>query len=128
VATFVIADTSAILAVLLDEPEKTAIIDATIDCILCAPGSIRWEVGNAAVAAVRRRRLTAARAQQLLNDFATVPIQEIDVDIDRAVELALDLGIYAYDAYVLEAARSSGYDLLALDGAVMRSARKMHCE
>jgi predicted nucleic acid-binding protein len=125
VAAYVVADTSAILAVLLDEPEKEAVVEATMGCVLCAPASIRWEVGNAATAGVKKRRLTPERARQLVRDFEKVTIQALDVEVQRAVDLAIELGLYAYDAYILEAARSSGYQLLALDGAVKRRARKM---
>ena len=124
-ASSVVTDTSAILAVLLDEPEKEPIVRVTRGCMLCAPASIRWEVGNAATAGVKRRRLTQARARQLVRDFGQVTIRELDVDVQRAVDLALELGLYAYDAYILEASRSSGYPLLALDGTVKRCARKM---
>jgi len=125
VAAYLVTDTSTILAVLLDEPETEAVVETTMGCVLCAPASIRWEVGNAATAGVKKRRLTPERARQLVRDFEKVTIQELDVDVQRAVDLALELGLYAYDAYILEAARSSGYQLLALDGAVKRSARKM---
>jgi predicted nucleic acid-binding protein len=125
VAAYVVADTSAILAVLLDEPEKETVVEATMGCIVCAPASIRWEVGNAAATAVKKRRLTRERARQLVTDFEKVTLQELDIEVRRAVDLAIELGLYAYDAYVLEAARSSGYQLLALDRAVKRSARKM---
>jgi predicted nucleic acid-binding protein len=125
VAAYVVADTSAILAVLLDEPAKEAVVEATMGCVLCAPASIRWEVGNAATAGVKKRRLTPERARQLVRDFEKVTIQALDVEVQRAVDLAIELGLYAYDAYILEAARSSGYQLLALDGAVKSSARKM---
>ena len=121
----VLIDTSALLAVLLDEPEKPAVVDATAGKILCAPGSLRWEVGNAATAGVKRRRLTPARARQLVRDFEQVTIREVAVDIERAVDLALDLGLYAYDGYILEAARSSGFPLVSLDGLVRSSAQKM---
>ena len=122
---YLVTDTSAILAVLLDEPEKEAVVDATMGSVLCAPASIRWEVGNAATAGVKKRRLTPERARQLVKDFEKVTLQELDVDVQRAVDLAIELGLYAYDAYILETARSSGYRLLALDETVKRSARKM---
>jgi predicted nucleic acid-binding protein len=93
--------------------------------ILCAPASVRWEVGNAATAGVKRRRLTPERARQLVTDFQQVTIRELSIDLERAVDLSLELGVYAYDAYILEAARSSGYALLALDGPIQRNAKKM---
>ena len=121
----IVIDTSAILAVLLDEPEKQAVVEATMGSVVCAPASLRWEVGNAATAGVKRRRLTTERARQLVIDFEQVTIRELVIDILRAVDLGLELGIYAYDAYILEAARSSGFPLLALDGPIRSNARKL---
>ena len=121
----IVIDTSAILAVLLDEPEKRAVVEATMGTVVCAPASLRWEVGNAAAAGVKRRRLTSERARQLITDFEQVTIRELAIDIRRAVDLGLALGIYAYDAYILEAARSSGFPLLALDGPIRRNAKKL---
>jgi predicted nucleic acid-binding protein len=121
----IVIDTSAILAVLLDEPEKQAVVEATMGTVLSAPASLRWEVGNAATAGVKKRRLTPERARQLVTDFEQVTIRELAIDVLRAVDLGLELGIYAYDAYVLEAARSSGFPLLALDGPIRRNAIKL---
>jgi predicted nucleic acid-binding protein len=121
----VVIDTSSILAVLLDEPEKRAVVEATMGSIVCAPASLRWEVGNAATAGVKRRRLTSERARQLVTDFGRVTVRELAIDLRRAVDLGLELGIYAYDAYILEAARSSGFPLLALDGPIRRNAKKL---
>jgi predicted nucleic acid-binding protein len=121
----IVIDTSAILAVLLDESEKQAVVEATMGSVVCAPSSLRWEVGNAATAGVKRRRLTTERARQLLTDFEQVTIRELAIDLLRAVDLGLELGICAYDAYILEAARSSGFPLLALDGPIRRNAKKL---
>jgi predicted nucleic acid-binding protein len=123
--TNIVIDTSAILAVLLDEPEKQAVVEATIGSVVCAPASLRWEVGNAATAGVKRRRLTTERARRLVTDFEQVTIRELAIDLLSAVNLGLELGIYAYDAYILEAARSSGFPLLALDGPIRRNAKKL---
>ena len=121
----IVIDTSAILAVLLDEAEKEEVLDKTMGSVLSAPASLRWEVGNAATAGVKRRRLTPDRARQLIADFEQVRIRDLAIDIKRAVDLGLELGIYAYDAYILEAARSSAFPLLALDGPIRRNAKKL---
>jgi hypothetical protein len=52
-----------------------------------------------------------------------VTIRELPIDLRRAVDLGLELGIYAYDAYILEAARSPRFPLLALDGPIRRNAK-----
>ena len=121
----IVIDTSAILAVLLDEPEKEAVVEKTQAAVLSAPASLRWEVGNAATVGVKRRRLTPVRARQLITDFEQVTVRELAIDVLRAVDLGLELGIYAYDAYILEAARSSGFPLLALDGPIRQNAKKL---
>jgi len=40
-------DTSTILAVVLNEPEKHQLIEITKDAHLIAPMSLHWEIGNA---------------------------------------------------------------------------------
>ena len=121
----IVIDTSAVLAVLLDESEKQAVVEATMGSVVCAPASLRWEVGNAAAAGIKRRRLTTERARQLVTDFEQVTIRELAIDLRLAVNLGLELGIYAYDAYILEAARSSGFPLLAVDGPIRRNAKRL---
>jgi len=111
----VVIDTSALLAVLLEEPERPALIIATKGVVLFAPASLPWEVGNALVAATRRRRLTPAEAQRAWTAYERVPLRLVEVDIPRAVGLAIELKLYAYDAYMLEAARQRGLPLLTLD-------------
>ena len=47
------------------------------------------------------------------------------VDLDEVTAARRELGISAYDAYILEAARSSGFPLLALDRPIRRNAEKL---
>ncbi len=59
----VVIDTSAIIAVLVSEPERGPIVRATIGQELVAPGSVHWEVGNALSAMLERRRATDSQVQ-----------------------------------------------------------------
>lgn len=119
----IVIDTAALLAVLLEEPERPALLAATTGAVLFAPASLPWEVGNALVAAVRRRRLTAAQAQAGWTAYQTIPIRLVEVDIGRAMALATERGLYAYDAYMLELARNRGLPLLTLDAKLSDAAR-----
>ena len=119
----IVIDTAALLAVLLEEPERPALLAATTGAVLFAPASLPWEVGNALVAAVRRRRLTAAEAEAGWTAYQTIPIRLVEVDIGRAMALATERGLYAYDAYMLEAARNRGLPLLTLDAKLSDAAR-----
>jgi len=118
-----VIDTSAILAVLLDEPERSALIAATQSARLCAPASIPWEVCNALSAALKRRRLALPQAAEILSNFGKIPLQLMPVDLTAALEVAAAFGIYAYDAFVLELARAEQCALLTLDRGVQRIAR-----
>ena len=119
----IVIDTAALLAVLLEEPERQALLAATTGAVLFAPASLPWEVGNALVAAVRRRRLTAAEAEAGWTAYQTIPIRLVEVDIGRAMALATERGLYAYDAYMLELARNRGLPLLTLDAKLSDAAR-----
>lgn len=110
-----VIDTSALLAVLLAEPERDALITATAGVVLFAPASLPWEVGNALVAATRRQRLTASNAQRAWLAYETIPLRLLEVDVAQAMTTAVELGLYAYDAYMLELARQRRLPLLTLD-------------
>jgi predicted nucleic acid-binding protein len=121
-----VIDTSALMAVLLEEPQRPALVAATSGAVLLASASLPWELGNALVATVRRRRLSAAEAAEAWAAYEAVPIRLVEVDIGEAVATAIELGLYAYDAYVLVVARSRRLPLLTLDqrlGAAAARAR-----
>jgi predicted nucleic acid-binding protein len=82
-------------------------------------------VGNALVAAVRRRRLSARAAEAGWASYQEIPIRLVEVDVGRAITLANERGIYAYDANMLELARSRGLPLLTLDARLSRVARRV---
>ena len=118
----IVVDASAVLAVLLEEPERPALIATTRGMELLAPASLPWEVGNALVAAVRRRRLTQDEAMAAWTGYEAVPIRLIEVDIRDAMRAAIDLGLYAYDGYVVTVARSRAAPLLTLDARLRTAA------
>jgi len=119
----IVADTSALLAVLLSEPARSAVLAATVGVTLLAAPSLPWEVGNALVAVARRRLATQREVQRAWAAFLRVPVRYVDVDVSAALALALDHGVYAYDAYVIEAARGARVPLLSLDQRQRRAAR-----
>ena len=121
----VVIDTSAVLAVLLNEPERPALISVTSGVDLAGAPSLPWEVGNALVAGVRKHRLSAADVRSAWASYQEVPIRLLRIDALRALSVALDAGLYAYDGYVLEAARSGRLPLLTLDRRLARAAERL---
>jgi predicted nucleic acid-binding protein len=118
-------DTSAILAVLLNEPSRAGLIALTDGCSLISAPSLPWEVGNALIAGVRKRRLTEEVVLTAWASYGMIPVRSAQLDVGKALELAVALRVYAYDAYMLEAARSERAPLLTLDAALARAARSI---
>ncbi len=121
-STDIVVDTSAILAVLLSEPERAMLIEATRGATLCVPPSVPWEVGNALAALIKRRRVTTLDARRIVRSYERIPLREVAIDLGRAVQTAAELGLYAHDAYLLEAARLRRCGLLTLDRTLTRAA------
>ena len=120
----IVIDTSAIIAVIANEPERPAIIAATQDADLIAPGSVHWEIGNAFTAMLRRRRVSVAQSLRALDVYHTIPIRFVDVELTMAIEIAADVGSYAYDAYLIRCAQKHRAPLLTLDRELLDAARR----
>jgi len=118
----VVIDASAILAVLLREPLRDLLVAAAAGATLLTPASTPWEIGNALVAGWRRRRLTRPDMETAWTSFQAIPLRLVEVDIPRSLRLAVEHGLYAYDAYVLEAALVRRVPMLTLDRGLIRAA------
>jgi predicted nucleic acid-binding protein len=121
----IVIDTSALLAVVGNEPEKPALIRLTAGATLVAPHSVHWEVGNAFSAMFKRKITTLATAQQALAAYHRIAIRFVDVSLEQAVDLSSRLGIYAYDAYLIACAVNQKSVLLSLDGGLCTQAKRV---
>ena len=117
-----VADTSAIIAVINDEPERQAIIRYTVGAELVVPPSVHWEVGNAFSAMLKRQRISLSQAKQAIASYHRITFRYIDIGLDQALELSERLNIYAYDAYVLACALNLMLPLLTLDKRLANAA------
>ena len=124
----IVIDTSALLAVLANEPEKRLIVAKTKGARLVAPYSVHWEIGNALSAMLRKKRIMLSQAQQILDAYMEIPVGFVDVDLVASVNLCDKLGIYAYDAYLLSCALSEQCVLLTLDRQLARVAKKVNVQ
>lgn len=120
-----VVDTSVVVAVLVNEPTRTAVMRATAGVVALAAPSLPWEVGNALVAMGRRKLMTAAEAVKAWEAFAEIPLRYVEIDVSEAVRRAYAHGIYAYDSYVLEVAEKAGAGLLSFDERQIQVARAM---
>ena len=122
----IVVDSSVVLAIVLNEPERSALITATRGASLIAPGSIHWEIGNALSAMLKRTRISVDQAVQTISAYRAIPIRFVPVDIELALRIAGSLRIYAYDAYILQCAKQYRTQLLTLDRQLLEAARGLN--
>ena len=122
----IVIDTSALIAVLVDEPERPKIVDITAGNTLIGPGSIPWEVGNAFSAMFKQNRLTLSEAKRGLSIFQSIPIRYVEPDFSNALQLSKSTNIYAYDAYLLDCAIRHKSPLLTLDSRLESVAQSLN--
>ena len=121
----VVIDTSALIAVIVGEPEKSGIVKATSGHTLIGPGSIPWEVGNAFSAMMKQKRIRVENAHRAMVIFNAIPLRYVRVDLSNAVSIAHHTNMYAYDAYFLDCALRHSAPLLTLDGPLRIAAAKI---
>ena len=122
----VVIDTSALIAVIVGEPEKDKIVELTTGHTLIGPGSIPWEVGNAFSAMFKKGTLTVDEARLGLTIFENIPIRYIQPDFINALKISHQVNMYAYDSYFLDCAIRLNAPLLTLDGKLMTVARDLN--
>ncbi|MGQ9631800.1 MAG: type II toxin-antitoxin system VapC family toxin [bacterium] len=121
----IVVDTSVIIAVIANEPEKGALIEVTRGANLIAPHSVHWEIGNAFSAMLRRRRIALAPVLKAMEVYRQIPIRFVDVELEESLKIADELGIYAYDAYLIRCSLKYGSPLISLDDNLIKSAKRM---
>ncbi len=121
-------DTSALIAVITNEPQKYKIVKATIGVNLYTPHSVHWEIGNAFSAMLKRDRITITQVQACISAYQEIPINFIDVNLEKALKIAGQLKIYAYDAYLIQCAQQTKTPLLTLDNGLISAAKTIGIE
>ncbi|MBI5823715.1 MAG: type II toxin-antitoxin system VapC family toxin [Chloroflexi bacterium] len=108
-------DASAIIAVIADEPEKARLIELTKEAVIVAPPSIKWEVGNAFSAMLKKARINLEQAIEAIEIYQEISLEIIEINLKDAIQLAGKYNIYAYDTYILQCAIEQDTPLISLD-------------
>ena len=117
-------DTSALISVIGNEATKPGIVRLTEGSSLCAPASVHWEIGNAFSAMFKKRQTTVELAKKALAVYQAIPVKYFEYPLEQALELSARLGIYAYDAYLVQCAMQTNSPLLTLDRRLRVAAEK----
>jgi len=123
-----VVDSSVIIAVIANEPEKKQLVRITKGADLLAPASIHSEIGNAFSAMLKRRRVTLDQALRALQIYRQIPIRFTEIELDETLEIVDKHGIYAYDAYLVRCAEKYKTALLTLDRKLAQIAEEMNID
>ncbi|MCF6264708.1 MAG: type II toxin-antitoxin system VapC family toxin [Xanthomonadales bacterium] len=118
-------DTSALIAVILNEPEKPSIVGITKGAQLLSPESVNWEIGNAFSAMIKRDRILLELAKKGIMEYQDIPIKFINVDILSTMDIVGKFKMYAYDAYLVKCAMKTDTPLLTLDKGLINMAQSL---
>lgn len=124
----IVIDTSALIAVIVGEPERVKIIEYTTGNTLIGPGSIPWEIGNAFSAMFKQSRLTLDEARKGLSIFRSIPLRYVEPDFFNALKLSKKINMYAYDAYLIDCAIRYRSPILTLDRKLKAAAQSVNVE
>ena len=123
-----IVDASAIIAVIVNEPEKEKLIEITRGADLLAPASIHWEIGNAFSAMIKRGRISLDQALCALEIYRQIPLRFADVELEKTLAIVDQYSIYAYDAYLIRCAIKYKSPLITLDQKLAQIAQQMNVD
>jgi predicted nucleic acid-binding protein len=119
----IVVDASVLIAVVVNEAEKDVLIALTSSAELVAPLSVHWEIGNAFSAMLRRKRINVEQALQAIEIYLGIPIRFVEVELVDSLQLADELNLYAYDAYLVRCAEKYRLPLLTLDTKLAEMAK-----
>jgi predicted nucleic acid-binding protein len=116
----ILIETSAVMAVIIKEPEKDIIIGLTKDAVLVSPNIVSIEIANALSKMMKRKIIEKERMMNAFQYFKAIPVKNIDINFENALKIAYDYKIYAYDACYLETAKRLNLSLLTFDGNMIK--------
>jgi predicted nucleic acid-binding protein len=121
----IILDACAIMAVIVKEPERDLIIQLTQNAVMVSPDMVSYEIANALTKMMKKKIIEKERLINAFNYFKKIPIKTIEIDIEKALEIAWNYKMYAYDACYLESAKRLNLPLLTFDGNMIKVGKEL---
>jgi predicted nucleic acid-binding protein len=113
-----VIDASALAALIFGEPEADAVAARLEGHRLAAPSLLAFELTNVCLVKCRRHPDRRDALLAALKLRGRLGVEEIAVDHDAVVQLAIRTGLTAYDASYLWLARELKADVVTLDKAL----------
>jgi len=120
----IVIDTSAIIAIITNEPHKDKIVKATQGSDLIAPSSVHWEIANAFSAMFKQNRISLENSLKCIDEYKSIPIRFYEVDLKKSLDLSFNYNMYAYDAFLVACSLSNDAPLLTLDKNLYEKAKE----
>ncbi len=74
---------------------------------------------------IRKKLVDFSKIQKSLQIFENIPIQFLNIELDKSLEIAYKAKIYCYDAYLLRCAQKLNAPLLSLDKKLIKIANNI---
>ena len=112
-----------------DVPRAAGMRDRLGEDAAIVPAVWTLEVGNALLAAERRKRISRAESARFLEILRALPIEVVAASalgtLSSLLSLARHTGVSVYDVSYLDLAAAHGLSLATLDKALVRAARQI---
>jgi predicted nucleic acid-binding protein len=122
----ILLDASAIMSVIVDEPESEIVINYTKDSIIVSPNMVSFEIANGITKMLKKKLIdTQEKMIRIIESFEKIPIKTVDVNLKKSLEIAWRYKIYTYDAFYLETAGRLNIPLLTFDSGMIRIGKEL---
>jgi predicted nucleic acid-binding protein len=111
----ILVDASAIMAVIMEEPGRERVINLTKNAVIVSPNIVGCEIGNGLTKMMRKKIIDKKEMIESIQYFKRLSIKLVEIDLEKALNIAWEYKIYAYDAYYLESAKRLNLSLLTFD-------------
>ena len=120
-----VVDASALAALLFGEAEAEGIAERLGNARLVGPALLAFELANVCLLKCRRHPQQEPALREAFRLRSRLGIEEVAVDHQGAIDLAVDTGLTAYDASYLWLSRQLGAELVTLDRRLAAAADAM---
>jgi predicted nucleic acid-binding protein len=86
---------------------------------------VSYEIANGLTKMMKKKVIEKERMIDAFRYYKRIPIKQIEVDFEKALEIAWDYKIYSYDACYLESAKRLDLSLLTFDGSMARIGKEL---
>ena len=121
----ILTDSSAIMAVIVKEPERDMVIELTKNAVIVSPNMVSYEIANALTKMMKKKVIGKEQLTNAFNHFKKIPIKNVEVDFGKALDIAWEFNIYAYDACYLETSKRLNLPLLTFDSNMAKVGRQL---